>query len=136
MHHKIHSSRKSFKCSFCEKCYTTQANLDRHIRIIHKQKRQHTCSTCRKTFAQLASLRIHQSIHEAERKFGCDLCTLKFKSEVHLKLHKKRHLPTEYRSKQKYSPPKKAFKPPPKLCVCNECGKRFASVAMLRSHMP
>lgn len=135
-HHKTHNGVKSVKCSLCEKQYTSQTNLDRHIRIMHKQERQHTCSTCQKTFAQLASLRIHQSVHEAERKFGCDICNHKFKSEIHLKLHKKRHLPTEYRLKRRSSLPKKpTYKSPPKLCVCNECGKRFTSIAMLRSHM-
>lgn len=134
-HHKTHSGVKSFKCTVCDRRYTTQANLDRHIRIIHKRDRQHTCSTCQRTFAQLASLRIHQSVHAADRQFGCDICNQKFKSEILLKLHKKRHLPTEYRLKRKYSPPKKSYKSSPKLCHCNECGKRFTSIAMLRSHM-
>lgn len=135
VHHKIHSGVKAFKCSSCGRCYTSQINLDRHIRVIHKQERQHTCSTCQKTFKQLASLRLHQSVHEAERNFSCDICNHKFKSEIYLKLHKKRHLPAEYRLKRKHSPPKKTYKSPPKLCVCNECGKRFTSIAMLRSHM-
>lgn len=135
IHHKAHGGAKSLKCGLCERQYTTQTNLDRHIRVIHKRDRQHTCSTCQKTFAQLASLRLHQSVHAAERQFGCDICNRKFKSEIHLKLHKKRHLPTEYRLKRKYTPPKKTYKSPPKLCVCNECGKRFTSIAMLRSHM-
>lgn len=135
VHHKTHNGVKSFKCSFCERCYISQTNLDRHVRVIHKKERQHTCSTCQKTFAQLASLHLHQSVHEAEREFGCDICKSKFKSEIHLKLHKRRHLVTEYRLKRKYSPPKKIYKSPPKLCICNECGKRFTSIALLRSHM-
>lgn len=135
VHHKTHSGAKSFKCALCERRYTTQINLDRHIRVIHKRERQHTCSTCRQTFAQLESLRLHQSVHAAERQFGCDICNQKFKSEVHLKLHKKRHLPIEYRLRRKYTPPKKMYKFPPKLCVCTECGKRFTSIAVLRSHM-
>lgn len=133
-HHKIHSGVKSFKC-WCGRCYTSQTNLDQHIRIIHKQERKHTCSTCQKTFAQLASLRLHQSVHEAQRNFGCDICDQKFRSEIHLRLHKKRHLLTDYRLKRKRSLPKKTYKSPPKLCVCNECGDRFTSLAILRGHM-
>lgn len=135
VHHKTHNGGKLFTCSLCARRYTTQINLDRHIRVIHKRERQHTCSTCLQTFTQLASLRLHQSVHEAERQFGCDICNQKFKSEIALKLHKKRHLPTEYRLKRKYTPPKKTYKFPPKLCVCTECGKRFTSIALLRSHM-
>lgn len=135
IHHRSHSAVKSFKCTLCERRYTNQTNLDRHIRVIHKRERQHTCSTCQRTFTQLESLRIHQSVHEAERQFGCDICHQKFKSEIDLKLHRKRHLPTEYRLKRKYTPPKKTYKSSLKLCVCSECGKRFTSIAMLRSHM-
>lgn len=133
-HQKTHAGNKSFECSLCQKRYTNQSNLDRHIRIFHKKERLHTCTTCHKTFAQLSSLRLHQSVHVAEREFSCDMCNSKFKSEIHLKLHQKRHMPTEYRPKRKYSPPKKAYKPPQKLCVCNECGKRFTNLALLRSH--
>lgn len=108
-----------------------------HIRVFHRQERLHKCTTCQKTFSQLSSLRLHQSVHIASREFVCDICQNKFKTEVHLKLHKKRHLPKKFgQSPRKYSPPKRTtYKPPVKMCVCNECGKRFASVALLRSHM-
>lgn len=134
-HHKTHSGIKAHECSMCQKRYTNQGNLDRHIRVFHRKERQHTCTTCQKTFSQLSILRLHQSVHMAERQFCCDMCDSKFKTEVHLKLHKKRHMPIEYRQKRKYVPPKKAYKPPQKMCVCNECGKRFTSVALLRSHL-
>lgn len=133
-HQKTHSGNKPFECNICQKRYTNQSNLDRHVRVFHKKERLHTCTTCRKTFAQLSTLRLHQSVHVAVREFACDLCNNKFKSEIHLKLHQKRHMPTEHRPKRKYSPPKKAYKPTQKLCVCNECGKRFTSLALLRSH--
>lgn len=134
-HQKTHSGIKSHECNLCQKRYTNQGNLDRHIRVFHRKERQHTCTTCQKTFSQLSILRSHQAVHVAERQFCCDVCQNKFKTEVHLKLHKKRHMPTEYRPKRKYVAPKKAYKPPKKLCVCNECGNRFTSVALLRSHM-
>lgn len=130
LHHKSHIT-----CSLCERKFTNQIHLNRHIRIDHKQVgNRHTCSTCERTFDQLASLRLHQSVHQAERRFGCDICKQTFKSEVDLKLHKNRHLPTEYRLKRKHSSPKKTYRSPPKLCVCNECGKRFLTIAMLRIH--
>lgn len=134
-HHKTHTGAKNHECTMCQKRYTSQSNLDRHIRVFHCQERQHKCTTCHKMFSQLSSLRLHQSVHMAERKFSCDICNNTFKTEVHLKLHKKRHMPTEYRRPfRKYTPPKKLYKPPPKLCACNECDKRFTSLALLRSH--
>lgn len=133
-HQKTHSGIKSHECTLCHKRYTNQGNLDRHIRVFHRKERTHTCTTCQKTFSQLSILRLHQAVHVAERQFCCDLCNSKFKTEVHLKLHQKRHMPTEYRPKRKYTSPKKTYKPPPKICVCNECGKRFKSIALLRSH--
>lgn len=137
-HQKTHNGG-SFECSSCKKRYTTQANLDRHIRIYHKKEVIHTCITCKKTFSQLSKLHLHQSVHVEEREFGCDKCDSKYKTEVQLKLHKKRHLPTEYRSKRKYAPPtptapKKIFKSSQKPCSCSECGKRFSTIALLRSH--
>lgn len=134
-HHKTTSGLKQLECSMCKKQYTSQTNFERHIHVIHRVERQYTCSTCQKKFAQLSALRLHQSNHKVERKFGCDICKHRFKSEVHLKLHKKRHLPTEYRLKQTYTPPKKTHKSLPKLCICNECGKQFTSVTLLRSHI-
>ncbi|XP_055298490.1 zinc finger protein ZFP2-like [Sitodiplosis mosellana] len=135
-HQKTHTGAKNYECLQCQKRYTSQSNLDRHIRVFHHQERLYKCSTCLKTFSQLSILKLHQSVHMAERKFSCDICDNKFKTEVHLKLHKKRHMPTDYRRpRRKYTPPKKIYKPTPKLCVCNECGKRFTSLALLRSHM-
>lgn len=135
-HQKTHSGVKNYECSQCQKRYTSQSNLDRHIRVFHHQERQYKCSTCHKSFSQLSILKLHQSVHMAERNFSCDICDSKFKSEVHLKLHKNRHMPTDYRRpRRKYIPSKKTYKPTPKLCACNECDKRFTSLALLRSHM-
>lgn len=134
-HQKIHTGAKNYECSICRKRFTTQTNLDRHIRTVHRQERNHKCTTCQKTFSQLSSLKLHQSVHMAEREFACDLCNNKFKTEVHLKLHKKRHMPTEYRRPRKNYSPKKTYKPIQKICVCNECGRRFKSIALMRSHM-
>lgn len=135
-HQKTHSGVKNYECQLCQKRYTSQTNLDRHVRVFHRQERQHKCTTCHKTFSQLSTLRLHQSVHMAERLFSCDICNSKFKTETQLKIHKKRHMPNEHRRpRRKYTPPKKIYKPPQKLCVCNECGKRFSSLALLRSHM-
>lgn len=134
-HQKTHSGAKNYECTTCHKRFTTQTNLDRHIRVVHYQQKNHKCTTCQKTFSQLSALKLHQSVHVAAREFGCDICNSKFKSEVHLKLHKKRHLPTEYRRPRKKYTTKRTYKPIQSACVCTECGKRFKSIALMRSHM-
>lgn len=134
-HRKTHSGNKSFACGMCSKQYTNQGNLDRHIRVTHNKERQHICSICNKSFAQATILRQHHSVHITERDFNCDICKKAFKTEVHLKLHKLRHLPTEQRPKRKYKPTDKKYKPPAKLCICTECGKRSTNLALHRSHM-
>lgn len=138
-HQKTHNGNKAFECLLCQKRYTTQTNLDRHIGVFHKKEQPHSCITCKKTFAQLSTLRLHQSVHVNEREFCCDSCDSKFKTEVQLKLHRKRHMLTERHPKRKLSPtnaaPKKAYKPPQKPCICNECGKLFGNIALLRSHL-
>lgn len=134
-HEKIHKGLKSYECQLCQKRYTNQTNLDRHIRVTHQNEKKHTCQECGKSFSQLAILRQHHAVHMTERNFHCDVCEKTFKLKQHLRLHQMRHLPQPERPKRKYKPPKKKYKPKMKSCVCTECGKHSNTMALHLSHM-
>ncbi len=51
----IHNREKPFKCSFCQRCFGQQTNLDRHIRK-HDQNRSATASQSAKIKSQLTKL--------------------------------------------------------------------------------
>lgn len=134
-HEKIHQGLKSYECQLCQKRYTSQTNLDRHVRVTHHNEKKHMCQECGKSFSQLAILRQHHAVHMTERNFECDVCHKAFKLKEHLRLHQMRHLPSSERPKRKYKPPKKRYKPKLKPCVCTECGKHSNSMALHLSHM-
>lgn len=134
-HEKIHKGLKSYECDLCQKRYTSQTNLDRHIRVTHHNEKKHHCDLCGKSFSQLAILRQHHAVHMTERNFECDVCGKAFKLKQHLRLHQMRHLPQSERPKRKYKPPKKRYKPKLKPCVCTECGKHSNTMALHLSHM-
>lgn len=136
MHENLHLGFKSHKCNVCGKVYTSQGNLDRHIRVSHKNDRRYKCDKCDKAFSQLTILRQHQAVHTTERKYSCDICIKSFKTPEYLALHKARHLPKAERPKRiQYRPKRKKYKPVYKPCVCTECGKTSANTTLHLSHM-
>lgn len=133
-HMAIHTMEKSFLCTLCPNKYTNQGNLDRHIRVFHKKEKRYECTECGKSFSQTTILRQHMTIHTDERNFACEICGKKFKAESYMLLHRNRHLPSAVRRKPSRRSTSAAPKPPPKTCVCTECGKRFNSTTLFMSH--
>jgi hypothetical protein len=55
-----------FKCDQCERIFSVQSNLRRHIRTVHSDNRPFVCRLCGKTFNQHCNLKRHLKIHSAE----------------------------------------------------------------------
>ncbi|KAJ8018670.1 hypothetical protein HOLleu_43227 [Holothuria leucospilota] len=99
-----HSSRKSFKCQFCDKVFKEKVILAMHERnhtvkqAVTSQSsvgvlngRQFKCQFCTKEFNTVDHLRRHRSIHFGKKNFKCDKCGKKFQHMVHLKAHERIH---------------------------------------------
>ena len=57
-HERLHEGR-GFSCRHCDKSFTTNAALVRHVNGVHERQR-YPCYRCNRTFCQLGHLRSHQ----------------------------------------------------------------------------
>ncbi|KAG8174581.1 hypothetical protein JTE90_005238, partial [Oedothorax gibbosus] len=54
--------RLTHKCDVCEKQFTCQQNLKRHIKS-HQPSQSYTCRVCSKTYARIDNLKRHEKLH-------------------------------------------------------------------------
>ena len=105
---------KRYQCKKCEKSFSKNSSLNRHIESIHEERR-YKCEKCEKTFKNKGNLRQHiSSIHEG-KVYQCEKCEKHFKKRSNLK----RHVSSFH----------KGFK-----VKCPECGQDFADNSGLLRH--
>ena len=75
----------NYLCQFCNKSFTTETSLKRHI-LIHQNAKPHSCAVCEKSFRQKSALKTHERIHTGVR-FDCSKCSRKFISKSLLTKH-------------------------------------------------
>uniref|UniRef100_A0A915EUB8 C2H2-type domain-containing protein n=1 Tax=Echinococcus canadensis TaxID=519352 RepID=A0A915EUB8_9CEST len=79
---------RAFQCSECQKSFSRNSDLQKHIDAVHKGLRPYECSTCQKRFSQKSSLKRHrEAVHEGIKAFQCSHCSARFSYDVHLKRH-------------------------------------------------
>ncbi|XP_017779962.1 PREDICTED: zinc finger protein 143-like isoform X2 [Nicrophorus vespilloides] len=140
---------KKFRCSTCNKVYSTANHLNIHVRI-HTGQRPYQCMVtgCDKAFATGYSLKAHLRTHTGETPYGCNTCPKQFKTSGDLQKHIRTHTG------------EKPFKCPiegcdrsfttshirkvhirshtgerPYACAYPDCGKAFASATNYKNHM-
>ena len=90
-----------FKCSICEKSYSSKDSQKRHEKDQHKQYKSFNCQDCGKQFSRKFTLPAHtNNIHQGV-KFKCDQCDKEFKSAgskyTHVKsIHEQKNSPARY----------------------------------------
>ena len=113
-HTEIQAKKKSFICSICEKAFSHEGYLIRHLRL-HSEGRLF-CKVCHKAFFDNATLEQHLNIHFDEKSFVCRYCFKSFKHQHELDCHLQSHSH------------KKPFS-------CNFCDKSFFRKGYLATHV-
>ena len=110
---------RSYECLHCDKVYTQEGTLKKHIKVNHQEGVQRPkCDKCQKIFKDKDNLsrhvkRIHYKVDF--RKWKCDLCDKYFGQQGALFTHNKIH---------------SGIKHP-----CTQCGKQFTRKDVLLKHL-
>ena len=117
--HKLYHGDPQFQCDECPEKFREGRHLKRHKRVhageIDADK---VCEFCQKDFSNLQSLRNHQ-LH---------ICEKAFRRLARIKYHKFK--PTSQTNNDKATTDQ-----PEQPVVCSECGREYASLKLLKSHM-
>ncbi|KAJ8311931.1 hypothetical protein KUTeg_010538 [Tegillarca granosa] len=106
--------KNPFKCEFCDKSFSQEPYLNKHL-YIHMKDKPFKCKECGKQFASKSNYTIHEKTHSGV-SYPCDVCGKVFKADERLKAHKKIHT---------------AILP----YVCKVCGKKFKLRYYLHCHL-
>ena len=109
---------QSFQCSVCNKCYSTEPSLRRHLNV-HlgiTDKPSFSCTQCEKTFSRADSLKVHEQKHYSSVRFQCGKCDKSFSYKGSLTHHMN------------------SFCGNDKSFHCNQCDKKFTSKYFLKCH--
>ncbi|VDI00010.1 Hypothetical predicted protein [Mytilus galloprovincialis] len=147
LEHHMATSSHSHPCPYCEKVFTCERYLRRHLPS-HGSEGQFQCTICQKRFKAEHYLKMHQMIHSGEKPFSCQQCGASFNRKDKLKRHMTIH-DTAKRFKcpfKSYTGCDKEFNRPDKLKAhiithsgvrpfeCKDCGKTFSRRPHLREH--
>nr|XP_008758360.2 putative transcription factor Ovo-like 1 isoform X1 [Rattus norvegicus] len=120
-----------FTCHICQKSFTYQRMLNRHMKC-HNDVKRHLCTYCGKGFNDTFDLKRHVRTHTGVRPYKCSLCDKAFTQRCSLESHLKKI----HGVQQKYAYKERRAK----LYVCEECGCTSESqeghVLHLKEHHP
>lgn len=145
--HSNSHNEKSFPCRDCEENFTTELDLQSHIRIIHHgNDMKNMCMICPRSFKSKYSFKKHMEVvHGDQKKVQCTECGAWLKNYLTLKIHMKMHeegaeavciecgkqTPNK-RALQKHIKFMHKLKP---IYNCDFCDKSFKLSILLREHM-
>ncbi|XP_059092595.1 zinc finger protein 501-like [Tigriopus californicus] len=87
--HSSDASKKTHKCSHCEKRFYTSPELKNHL-LYHVDTRMFHCSTCESSFVEKRHLDRHiRRMHSKIKNYFCNHCSKAFYEKYELNHHKK-----------------------------------------------
>ncbi|XP_064094973.1 zinc finger protein 239-like [Macrobrachium nipponense] len=112
---KVRTKKLNFRCDICQKPFSKNAYLARHM-VTHTGEKNFECHICGKKFSQNPHLRTHMKIHTSEKSWICSVCGKGFFQKSNLTTHMVTH--TGERNHR-----------------CEVCGKGFSQKTNLNTHM-
>ncbi|CAG6015971.1 unnamed protein product [Menidia menidia] len=106
---------KDKKCTICSQIFTTDSQLQKHLREHELNDKPHRCDQCSQTFNVEFNLKLHKSTHTTS-DFTCPVCHKKFTRIASLKSHIMLHEKEEN-------------------LICAECGDEFVLQSQLSLHL-
>ena len=85
----IHGGIK-YKCQQCPKEYNQVDNLKRHVEAIHGGIK-YRCQQCPKEYTQIDNLKTHVKITHEGQRFPCNHCSATFANKQNLDFHIRKH---------------------------------------------
>ena len=85
-HLLIHTNRRPFKCTQCEKCFRLSSYLQDHLQI-HSAERPFKCALCEKCFTRKQTLFYHKRKFHSDSPHKCESCCKDFTDDNALKRH-------------------------------------------------
>uniref|UniRef100_A0AAZ1WXX2 C2H2-type domain-containing protein n=1 Tax=Oreochromis aureus TaxID=47969 RepID=A0AAZ1WXX2_OREAU len=113
-HQQIHTRKRLFKCSYCEKQSDTDGSSSQLCPCFGGGK-DFFCDFCGKMFSQQTSLKTHQRRHTRHKLNYCNKCGKGFPTPSTLKRHELIHSGV-------------------KKHLCDQCGSSFISISQLKRH--
>ena len=90
MHAKSHEGIKEHKCEYCNKFFSSNSVMKKHVMRMHTHRgiKNVTCETCGKAFFDLSQMNVHiKSVHKGIRSEPCMFCGKTFGVKEALKKH-------------------------------------------------
>ena len=88
--HHMETTPHSYTCELCDKEFTAERFLRKHLVITHS-KGVFECEVCHKKLKNEHYLKSHSMIHTGEMPFECNVCGSKFNRKDKLKRHAQTH---------------------------------------------
>ena len=81
-------NNKRFQCPTCESKFSSNCNLQKHIKNIHLKQTTYQCTQCVSKFSSNCNLQTHiKTVHLKLKNFQCDQCEAKFSQNGNLIAH-------------------------------------------------
>lgn len=85
-HMICHDEKKRFKCDYCDRYYARNNALKFHIVTAHEERQEYKCE-CGKVMTSMQSLARHQIVHSTKKHFKCLPCGLRSSRKDNLFRH-------------------------------------------------